>query len=456
MKFYSKPIVEHAEVPLADEGQFEELVLHWEERESRTGNRNIENNKCYVVSLGPEDDLRGQMAEILSLVQTQGDQVVGHEMVKMLKPNPRSLIGKGRLKEIAQRVEECGANLLVVDAELSPSQMRNLEEITGVAVCDRELVILNVFMKNARTRRSKIQVEVAHLEYLRPRIRGMGLDMDQQASSIVTGRGPGETASALLARKLDGRLFELRKALSKIKTSGVTQRKGRDSCKRIALVGYTNAGKTSLMNALLGTNLSAKNKPFETLDTTTRRLSCHGTDVLLSDTVGFIRRLPDRLLESFESTLDGIKESSLLVVVVDVSDKEKSLHLTTTQTLLSKLGVEKIPRLYVFNKTDLLDVQVSADELDTLCHGDKHISINCHEQDAIRTLRETLLSIVRSEQQVVQTFVPYTASEALALIYAKCRVAKIDERPDGLLFTLEVDAKTLGQIKKRIGEVRHE
>ncbi len=456
MKFYSKPIIEHQEVPKADEGRLEELVLSWEQRETLPDKHDSENNNCYVVSLGSGDDLSGQLAEILSLVQTQGDQIVGHETVKLLKPNPRTLIGKGKAEEIATRAINHGADLLVVDAELSPSQMRNLEDTAGIAICDREAVILNVFKKHAKTRRSKIQVEVAHLEYLRPRIRGLGLDMDQQASSIVTGRGPGETASAMLARKLDGRLLELKKALSKIKKSDATQRVRRTTSKQISLVGYTNAGKTSLMNALAGVSLSAKNKPFETLDTTTRCLSCHGGDVLLTDTVGFIRSLPNSLLESFESTLTGIKEASLLVLVVDVSDNEKELHLSTTEKLLRKLGAEMIPRLYVFNKSDLLDNEPSVEVLSRFSQGHKFVSLSCRNRDAVKMLRDTLLSEVRSEQRPTKLFVPYSASDVFSMIYARCRVINTEASNNGLLFTLEGEPHVVTKIENKMNEVCNE
>ncbi|MCP4106285.1 MAG: GTPase HflX [Desulfobacteraceae bacterium] len=453
MKFYSEPIAEHEEVPTADEGRLEDLIHNWEQRENLPGRHISESNNCYVVSLLQGEGHSGQLAEIMSLVRTQGDHIVGHETVRLLKPNPRTLIGTGKSKEIAARATESGADLLVLDAELSPSQMRNLEDTAGIAVCDREAVILNVFMKHARTRRAKVQVEIAHLEYLRPRIRGLGLDMDQQASSIVTGRGPGETASAMLARKLDGRLSELKKALSKIKKTATVQRAKRTSCKQVTLVGYTNAGKTSLMNALTNVKLSVRNRPFETLDTTTRSLSCHGGDVLLSDTVGFIRRLPDRLFASFESTLEGIKEASLLVLVADASDKEKELHLSATLKVLAKLGAEKIPVLYVFNKADLLDNEPSSEELSRLSQGHKFVCLSSYDRDAVGFLRDSILAEVRSEQYSTQLFVPYAASDVFSMIYAQCRVVSADAENDGLLFTLEGEPHVVTRIKARIDEV---
>ncbi len=453
MKFYSKPILEHAEVPVADNGQLEKLIHNWEQRKRRPEQSISEKNHCYIVSLVEQEGSSGQVAEIMSLVKTQGDTIVGNETVKQLKLNPRTLIGAGKLKEIAVRAREAKADLLVIDAELSPSQMRNIEDVSGIAVCDREAVILNVFTKNARTRRAKIQVEIAHLEYLRPRIRGLGLDMDQQAAGIMTGRGPGETASAMLARKLDGRLAELKKALSKIKKTAMTQRSGRSGCKQVTLVGYTNAGKTSLMNALTGADLSSRNKPFETLDTTTRSLSSYGGTVLLSDTVGFIRRLPERLLASFESTLEGINDASLLVIVVDISDSEKALHLSTTIDILAKLGAVKIPLLYVFNKADLIDDEPTLEELEILSKGRRYVCLSSCDKNAVELLRGAILKEVRSEQQTTQLFIPYKAQDVFPEIYAHCRVTGTNAKKNGLLVGVEGNSHVIGKIKNRLREV---
>lgn len=457
MKFYSKPVLEHIEVPVADEGRFEILINSWDNRKDKNNNPENQVNRCYVVSIG-NGDLSGQLSEILSLVKTQGDNVVGHELVQLLEPNPKTLIGKGKARDISDRAIEKGANLLVLDAELTPSQMRNLEEFTGISVCDREAVILNVFSKHAKTRRSKIQVEIAHLEYLRPRIRGLGLDMDQQASSIATGRGPGETASAMLARKLDGRLVELKKALSKIKKSDSTQRTGRKKAKQIALVGYTNAGKTSLMNALAEVNLSARNKPFETLDTTTRCLSNYGGDVLISDTVGFIRNLPESLLSSFESTLDGIKDASLIVLVVDITDIEKEMHIETTLKLLKKVGADKIPCLYVFNKADLIsnDMLDESDvKLNRFSKGKRFVKLSSADQKSVKDLKEIILSEVRKDHMKCRIMVPYNANDVFQKIYSKCIVLDSKEMEEGILFFLDGKSHIVENIRKRVKEVQN-
>jgi len=344
--------------------------------------------------------------------------------------------------------------MLVLDAELSPSQALNLEAAAGIPVADREAGILNVFLRHARTRRARIQVEVAQLEYLRPRIRGVGLDMDQQTGGMARARGPGETASELMARKLDGPLEALHKALRKLDASGRTQRRERSACRRMALVGYTNAGKTSLMNALTGAGLSARDVPFETLDTTSRCLTRHGGDVLLSDTVGFIRRLPDRLLASFESTLAEIVEASLLVFVVDASDHELELHLATTRQIVEKIGAGDVPRFYVFNKLDRLPSAPSERALARWSEGHPRAALSSHDAGAIAALREALLQAVRREETEISTFVPYAASEALALVYGKCRVIDSVAVGNGLSLRIRGPAAVIARIRAARKETR--
>lgn len=453
LKFSSKAISEHAEVPLADEGRWEELVAHWDQRQARHSVDATEENGSYVVSVGPERDpsiRAAQMAEIVALVRGQGGRVLGQEICHLSDPNPRTLLGKGTAQEMASRARSCGATMLVLDADLSPSQTRNLEDTAGIAICDREAIILNVFLRNARTRRAKIQVEIAQLEYLRPRIRGVGLDMDQQAGGMAGGRGPGETASELMARKLDGRLEELQKALRKLETSGRTQRRQRGACTRMVLVGYTNAGKTSLMNALTAADLSARDMPFETLDTTSRCLTRHGGDVLLSDTVGFIRRLPERLLASFESTLVEITEASLLVIVVDAADYERELQLQTTLQLVEKMGAKDVPRFYVFNKLDRLASIPDEDELTRWSQGHPWAVLSTRDARAVVALEEALLRAVRREEEELTTFVPYAATEVLALVYGKCRVMSSVARNGGLTLRMQGPLPVISRIRSRL------
>jgi GTPase len=453
LKFTSKPISEHAEVPLADDGQWEQLVEHWRERQARHSPQADEQTACYVVSLGRtrnEHVRSAQLGEIVALVQSQGGRVVGKEICHLAEPNPRTLLGPGTAQDIAARARAAGATLLVLDAELSPSQARNLEDAAGIPICDREAIILNVFLRHARTRRAKIQVEVAQLEYLRPRIRGVGLDMDQQTGGTKYARGSGETASELMARKLDSRLETLKKALHKLQTGDQTQRRQRETCKRIVLVGYTNAGKTSLMNALTAAELSARDMPFETLDTTSRCLTRHGGEVLVSDTVGFIRRLPERLMASFESTLVEITDASLLAIVVDVSDPERDLHLQTTLQLLVKLGAAEIPRFYVFNKVDRLTTIPSDGELSSWSEGHPWALLSSADSPAVALLAQRLLGAARRNEQELALFVPYTASDALALIYGRCRVLEGVAMNEGLNFRIQAPTSVVASLRRRL------
>ena len=456
LKFNSKAIAEHAEVPLADDGEWEKLVAHWSARQAVSlagADAAEERNASYVVSVGPARDpavRAAQMAEIVALVQSQGGRVVGKEIHHLYDPNPRTLLGKGAAEDIAARARSCGATMLVLDAELSPSQTRNLEDLAGIAICDREAIILNVFLRHARTRRAKIQVEIAQLEYLRPRIRGVGLDMDQQTGGMARARGPGETASELLARKLDGRLDELQKALEKLATSTGTQRRQRRACRRMVLVGYTNAGKTSLMNVLTASDLSARDMPFETLDTTSRCLTRHGGEVLVSDTVGFIRRLPARLLASFESTLAEVAEASLLVIVVDASDYERDLQLATTLELVEKIGAGGVPRFYVFNKVDRLPAPPRGEELARWSEGHPWALISTRDDEAVAQLRAALLRAARQDEEELAAFVPYGRGDVLSLVYGRCRVLESVASGDGLTLRLRGPLPVISRIRNHL------
>ncbi len=451
MKFDSNPIEEHCEVPLADDGRWEELVAHWQQREAPKTNNEV-TQRSYVVSvaLRREEYGAGRLEEILGLVRAQGDTIVGYEVCRIRAPDARALFRLGAAQALAERASEHGADVLIVDATLSPSQTRNLEDATGLSVRDREAVILNVFQRSVKTRKAKILVELAHLDYLRPRIRGLGLEMDQQAGGVTGSRGPGETASELLARQLDGRVAILRRAFKKVVSEGVQQRKRRDQCHRIALVGYTNAGKTSLMNRLTDAGLSAANRPFETLDTTSRCLTRHGGDVLISDTVGFIRNLPERLFASFESTLADICEASLVAMVVDVSDMERELHLDATELMLEKLGAVEIPRFYVFTKIDKLVSPLADTVLQGLSQGHPYIALSTHDLSAVGRLKEALLQNARPEATRHEVVVPYEATEAMALIYAKCRVLKTTATEQGMRFEIEAAVRRVKAIHKAI------
>ena len=266
------------------------------------------------------------------------------------------------------------------------------------------------------------------------------------------GRGPGETASELLARRLDKRLAELKKALKRVQVAGEAQRRRRDQSKRIALVGYTNAGKTTLMNNLASTELLAQDMPFVTLDTTVRCLTRHGGDVLLSDTVGFIRRLPNRLLASFETTLAGVAGSDVDCSGVDASDPEWEMHLETTHKMLVTLGAEEIPRYYLFSKADRLAALPSKEVMDTVSSGHDYQFISNQDKGAIGELKEVLVGRARADLRRTKVYVPYHALKAMEIVYRSCRVMETEAKPNGLLFSLEAESYVIDQIERQRAE----
>lgn len=455
MKFHSKPIPEHAEVPLADQGQLEALIALDNPASARGDNPASARGEgrgraCYLLSTFERSRSQGsgaQLAEIQALVESQGDHVVGSECHGMKRIDPRTWVGRGVAQRVGEQARAHGAEMLVLDAELSPSQLRNLEDVVGMPICDREAVILNVFQRHARTDKARVQVELAHLQYLRPRIRGIGLSMDKQAAGMMKARGPGETASELLARQLDGRLAELRRRWEQLQRASEEQRKQRKGCKCIVLLGYTNAGKTSIMNGLTGAGLSARNRPFETLDTTSRCLSRQGDPVLISDTVGFIRRLPQRLLQSFASTLDEVGDASLLLIVVDASDPEAPQHMEVTHQVLDYLGAGSLPRFILFNKCDRLPEGAHDHAaLSALAGTDPHRFISAHDGEQVAALRAELLSQVRAGAEQCSLFVPYERAELQRRIYESpgCRVIEAKATERGVHFRLEAAAHVLG------------
>lgn len=436
MKFHSTPVEEHKEVPLADEGKLEEIIGQWQK--PKHNNDNETQNRSYVVSVcekKSKENRTAKLAEIIGLVRAQGDEITGQESVVCNQINPKTFIGLGLLESIAEKAIEANSNLIVLDIQLSPSQMRNIEHAINFSISDRESVILNVFVKHASSRKSHIQVEIAQLKYLRPRIRGIGLNMDQQSGGIMGGRGAGETASELLARQLDNRLVQLKKSATKLMQASANQRKQRKNCKRISLVGYTNAGKTSLMNALTQSHLSVNNQVFETLDTTTRCLVReNNSETIISDTVGFIRNLPKQLFDSFESTLEEISETDLIVIVIDASDEEVDLQLATTNDVLDKLKADKIDKHYVFNKIDLLDELTSKVDYSYLTQGHDYSLISSHDTNSVDELKQTLLSKVNGRYISNSIFVSYGDQVFIKKIYDNCEVTNISSDDKGTTF----------------------
>ena len=320
--------------------------------------------KAVLVGVILKDQTNEQAEEYLDelafLAETAGATTVKRFTQKLAHPDSRTFVGKGKLEEIKQYVNGKNITLVIFDDELTGSQISNIEKELNVKTIDRSDLILDIFARRARTAQSKVQVELAQYQYLLPRLKGMWKHLERQGGGIGT-RGPGETEIETDRRIVKDKISLLRKRLSEIDKQSFTQRKERGEFIRVALVGYTNVGKSTLMTILSKSEVFAENKLFATLDTTTRKVVFENTPFLLSDTVGFIRKLPHHLVESFKSTLDEVREADILLHVVDVSHPQYEEQIGVVNKTLQELKAFEKPMLTIFNKMDLY-VQKNFDE----------------------------------------------------------------------------------------------
>lgn len=311
-----------------------------------------------LVGLVQENQTYEQVEEYLDelkfLAETAGAKVVKRFTQKLKHPDSRTFVGKGKLEEIKQYAISKGVDLLIFDDELSGSQISNIEKELKVKTIDRTDLILDIFAARARTSSAKVQVELAQYQYILPRLKGLWQHLERQGGGVGT-RGPGETEIETDRRIVKDKISLLRKRLAEIDKQAETQRKDRGELVRVALVGYTNVGKSSLMNLLSKSEVFAENKLFATLDTTTRKVVLENTPFLLSDTVGFIRKLPHHLVESFKSTLDEVREADLLLHVVDISHPLYEDQIGIVNKTLQEIGAFNKPIITVFNKMDLYE-----------------------------------------------------------------------------------------------------
>lgn len=301
-----------------------------------------------------EEKVTEYLEELEFLSQTAGANVLKIFTQKLNFPNKRYFIGSGKLQEIKEYVELNDINLVIFDDDLSPSQTFNIEKELTIKIVDRSFLILDIFANRAQTAQAKAQVELAQLQYMLPRLRGMWTHLERQRGGIGM-RGPGEKEIETDRRIVNDKVSKLKAELKKIDKQNQTRRKGRDQMIRVALVGYTNVGKSTLMNILAKSEVFAENKLFATLDTTVRKVVIDRTPFLLSDTVGFIRKLPHSLIESFKSTLDEVREADLLLHVVDFSHPQFEDHIAVVNKTLKELDIGDTPVVLVFNKIDLFE-----------------------------------------------------------------------------------------------------
>ncbi|HMR47467.1 MAG TPA: GTPase HflX [Bacteroidia bacterium] len=350
--------------------------------------------------------------ELAFLAETAGAQTLKSFTQKLDHTEPRTFVGSGKLAEINEYIKANEINLAVFDDELSPSQQRNIEKILQIKVLDRTQLILDIFARRARTAQAQVQVELAQYQYLMPRLTRMWTHLEKQQGGIGN-RGPGEKEIETDRRIVRDRLSKLRERLKEIEKQGFNQRKARGNMVRVALVGYTNVGKSTIMNLLSKSDVFAENKLFATLDTTVRKVVFDNIPFLLSDTVGFIRKLPHHLVESFKSTLDEVREADILIHVIDVSHPNFEAHIDVVNHMLQELGSADKPVIQVFNKIDAFTyVKKEEDDLtpanrENISLGDLRktwmnkskeatIFISATEKENIAELRKILLNKVKA------------------------------------------------------------
>ena len=389
------------------------------------------------------------MEELAALVDTAGGDTVAIIMQSRPTPDPRSFIGDGKVREMKELIAMNDCDLAVFDNELTPSQMRVLSEELGVKVLDRSGLILDIFAQRAQTREGQLQVELAQYKYLLPRLTGMWTHLVRQTasggSSPIGTRGPGETQLETDRRHIRRKIDKLKDELEEVRRVRATQRQLRQKNETpvVALVGYTNAGKSTLLNCLTGSDIPANNRLFDTLDTTTRRLRLDETqEVLLSDTVGFIRKLPTHLIEAFKATLEELSYADVLLHVIDISNPEWEAQARVVDGLISQLGASETPCLRVFNKCDAY--------IGILPHGDDIVCISARSGEGADALVSKLLEMLDRGKKQVKLEIPYSDAGIVDLLKREAAVLSMEYTDTGITAEAIVTPDVLGRVKKYI------
>jgi len=365
------------------------------------------------------------MAELAALVETAGGEPVAMLVQNRQTPDPRSFIGEGKEEELRQLIEVNNCDLVVFDNELSPSQMRVLSDDLKIKVMDRSGLILDIFAQRARTREGQLQVELAQYQYLLPRLLGMWTHLERQEGAIGT-RGPGETQLESDRRHIRRKIQKLEEELAEVRKNRATQRRKREKndIPMVALVGYTNAGKSTLLNCLTGSDIPANNRLFDTLDTTTRRLMVDEVqEVLLSDTVGFIRKLPTHLIEAFKATLEELQFADVLLHVIDVSSEEWQSQAEIVDALIAQLGAEGTPCIRVYNKCDVC-FGLLPREANSVC-------ISARTGEGTGELLARVSEILGRSKHHATFLIPYDKGVLVQLLHDEAAVLSLDYAENG-------------------------
>ena len=387
------------------------------------------------------------LEELRALLETAGGACVGTLLQSRPAPDSHSFLGEGKADELRAAVEETGADMVIFDNDLTPSQIRSLEEITGATVIDRSALILDIFAQRAKTREGRLQVELAQYQYLLPRLSGMGKSLSRQGGGIGT-RGPGETRLETDRRHIRERISRLKLELKEVRRVRGVQRQLREknSVPVVALVGYTNAGKSTLLNALTGAGIPANNRLFDTLDTTTRRLSVSETcEVLLSDTVGFIAKLPHNLVEAFAATLEELQYADLLLHVIDSADPERENHIAVVEKLVSQLAPQGCPVIEVYNKADLVEAR-------DIPVGENKIGISASGGMNLPELLELIEKNLDTGVARVTMLLPYSKAGEVDRLHREAKVFSTEYENVGIRVDVALNRELQGRYRDYISQ----
>jgi len=400
------------------------------------------NADCFTSAQTATDET---LEELEALLETAGGFCTAKVLQNRHTPDPHSFIGEGKAQEVRMLVEATASNMVIFDNELSPGNIRALEEILGVTVLDRSALILDIFAQRAKTKEGRLQVELAQYQYLLPRLSGMGTSLSRQGGGIGT-RGPGETKLESDRRHIRERITRLKNELEQVRQVRSVQRERRmkSSVPVVAIVGYTNAGKSTLLNQLTGAGIPANNRLFDTLDTTSRLLTVSDNlDVILSDTVGFIAKLPHHLVDAFRATLEELEYADLLLHVIDSADPNRQEHMEVVDRLVAKLSKAGTPVLRCFNKADLVD----ATEIPV---GEDVVSISAAKgigMDALLAAIEAALG--HSRHHVVLTL-PYSMGGMVDTLHSSAKVSSVDYTGEGIVVDAVLDEILYGRLREYI------
>ena len=411
-----------------------------------------------VYPQGGEGECVASLEELRRLLDTAGAEVAAILTQMRNSPDSRFGIGSGKIEELSEICKNTGAGLAVFDFELTPSQIREIEDAmeTDVSVLDRSMLILDIFATRAESAEGRLQVELAQLKYTAPRLMGKGKSMSRLGGGIGT-RGPGETKLETDRRHLKNRISQLEEELRRVEKTRLTMRRARDRAgvPKCAIVGYTNAGKSTLLNELTGAGILAEDKLFATLDPTTRQFELQsGTKLLLTDTVGFIRNLPHHLIKAFKSTLDEAVYADALLIVADASDEAVTAQLAVCVKLLEELGANGKPTLFIFNKCDKLDDKDTVNQLRRIASdgGGDCVFISALTGYGMDTLTLALEKLLSNGKKQVSIVLPQAKAGLISALYEKGENVEVDYRADGIYVTLTADEKLRGQFAQFITE----